>query len=471
MKNQYFSDEELFELYPELDEFEMFDDKLKVETLESEIKRNSRDYIRWVQQSLREGKLTDTQCKQVIEPYSEKSTEMRRIGGEKSKGLLPTKSDASLVHQQNLGNCPLPAVLSALVHVCPKQISHIIQEVRGKPVSTVVTKDRTGNLILNGPPKKVKPHRLFRIQFSDGDEKCVSDLLYFRNGQLLYGFSMDRTEWVPLIEKAYLLHRIGWAYEMMEDNVDVDVVMLDLVGPCLKLDLFKSEFFNISFNDEEDINEEDKKKLNDGQLCKVLKDAPKLATIATSKNRPKKAMRHHTYTVLMVTKSKEGKCLIHLREATRDSILTLTVKQFKADFDLVIQALAHMVCKGGDSCEQPRLNLTESELEHDRSCTIASTPTPDRFYKIKIGDTLFGIAAKAYSKEICKGAVTCARKINDAPYNKRFWTSAPASERKWFPNGRISFNPSFTKDVRAQASAKGKSPRGHSFATIYIQPL
>ncbi len=98
-------------------------------------------------------------------------------------------------------------------------------------------------------------------------------------------------------------------------------------------------------------------------------------------------------------------------------------------------------------------------------------PKPGQYYTIKFGDALFRVAQRAYGSRECKGSVHCAKKINNHPYNRRFWRPAPKSEKKWFPNGRISFNPRFTGDVKRQAISVVQVPSGRSFATIFIPYL
>ena len=92
-------------------------------------------------------------------------------------------------------------------------------------------------------------------------------------------------------------------------------------------------------------------------------------------------------------------------------------------------------------------------------------PTPGRFYQIKGGDTLFEVAKQAYTV----GTLEAAVRINSSRYNRRFWKAAPSSERKMFPDGRISFSPRFG-DVRVQVESVKAAPSGKSFALIWIPP-
>ena len=96
----------------------------------------------------------------------------------------------------------------------------------------------------------------------------------------------------------------------------------------------------------------------------------------------------------------------------------------------------------------------------------AAGPTPGRFYRIRKGDTLLEVAKRAYRD----GSMEAARRINDSRYNRRFCIAAPASERRMFPAGRISFTPRFTGDLRRQIASVKRAPAGKAFAMIWIPP-
>ena len=96
--------------------------------------------------------------------------------------------------------------------------------------------------------------------------------------------------------------------------------------------------------------------------------------------------------------------------------------------------------------------------------TPAPQPTPGRFYQIKWGDTLFGITQRAYGAS----SMEKVRLVNDSQYNRRFWRAAPVSERKMFPDGRISLSPRFAGDVRVQMESVNTASSGKSFAMIWI---
>src|SRR5262249_9739735 len=52
MKDRYFSEMDIFEMYPELDEYDISSSNLVDETWEAEVNRGSPLYTAWIQQSL-----------------------------------------------------------------------------------------------------------------------------------------------------------------------------------------------------------------------------------------------------------------------------------------------------------------------------------------------------------------------------------------------------------------------------------
>ncbi len=117
------------------------------------------------------------------------------------------------------------------------------------------------------------------------------------------------------------------------------------------------------------------------------------------------------------------------------------------------------------------------EFEVAGNFSTTTVPTPGRYYAIKRGDTLLGangIAARAYSHlgdmRDPQERLKAARRINDAPYNRRFH-NAQLTDNGVFPQGRISFSPAFSCDPAAQRTASGEAPGGRCFATILVPTL
>lgn len=94
-------------------------------------------------------------------------------------------------------------------------------------------------------------------------------------------------------------------------------------------------------------------------------------------------------------------------------------------------------------------------------------PTAGSFYRIRGGDTLVGVARRAYGKTT---AFWGAQYINFHPFNRRLWRTDKASRKLW-PKGRIAFNPLFEKNEDFQVTklaGVAEAPSGRSFGVIYI---
>jgi hypothetical protein len=95
---------------------------------------------------------------------------------------------------------------------------------------------------------------------------------------------------------------------------------------------------------------------------------------------------------------------------------------------------------------------------------VAVGPTPGKFYRIRYGDTLLGVAGQAFGVAAGEARLERARWINRSRYNDRF-RGEPTS---LFPEGLVSFNPRFAEDALIQASADGRCPSGHAYAILWI---
>ena len=95
------------------------------------------------------------------------------------------------------------------------------------------------------------------------------------------------------------------------------------------------------------------------------------------------------------------------------------------------------------------------------------TPASGLFYRIQSGDTLLGVARRAYSSARYYWG---SQWINFHPFNRRLWRTDLADARLW-PHGRISFSPRFSGDLDAQVTTRAGiagAPRGSSFGVIFI---
>ena len=100
------------------------------------------------------------------------------------------------------------------------------------------------------------------------------------------------------------------------------------------------------------------------------------------------------------------------------------------------------------------------------SAPSASAPIPGNYYRIRRGDTLFGIAGKAYSVRPGRARLEFARRINRHPLNRKYLRKQASS--KLFPEGLISFFPRYSCDVEVQTKSYTKPMGGRCYAVIWI---
>jgi hypothetical protein len=87
-------------------------------------------------------------------------------------------------------------------------------------------------------------------------------------------------------------------------------------------------------------------------------------------------------------------------------------------------------------------------------------------YQIRKGDTLLGVAGRAYGLSPGGERLGMAKVINADPLNARFHTAnIPSAELKMFGGPRISFSPRFGKP---DSQLDGRHTSGHDFAVIRI---
>lgn len=113
--------------------------------------------------------------------------------------------------------------------------------------------------------------------------------------------------------------------------------------------------------------------------------------------------------------------------------------------------------------EAPGPELPFAEYEQ-RPTTV---PTPGRFYAIQYGKGgLLTTASRAYRVEAGARRIWLAQQINNHSLNRKYW-ARPSNvfERRYFPDGIISFNPAFTC-----AAGQRRAKRGERmcFARIWI---
>lgn len=93
---------------------------------------------------------------------------------------------------------------------------------------------------------------------------------------------------------------------------------------------------------------------------------------------------------------------------------------------------------------------------------IAATPTPGMWYRVQRGDTLYGVAGKAYGVGAGGTRLERARWINQVRANQ--YGFDPTLTDNLLKGGRLSFNPKFSAD----AAEAIKGAPGSSYAVYYI---
>ncbi|MEM8808279.1 MAG: hypothetical protein AAGF01_19845 [Cyanobacteria bacterium P01_G01_bin.38] len=105
----------------------------------------------------------------------------------------------------------------------------------------------------------------------------------------------------------------------------------------------------------------------------------------------------------------------------------------------------------------------------DQEVTVATRPTPGRFYQIRSGDNLLKIAGIAYRVGSGARRLAFAKYINGHPLNHRYYVKSQKTFiKQHFPEGIISFFPKFSCDVDTLLKSSKKLPSGKCFAVIWI---
>ena len=103
----------------------------------------------------------------------------------------------------------------------------------------------------------------------------------------------------------------------------------------------------------------------------------------------------------------------------------------------------------------------------DESLIPTPVPTPGRYYQIRKGDNLLGVAGKAYAvKAGTQARLDFARKINRHPLNRKYLKEEKGNNL--FPEGQVSFLPGFSCDVPLQIAALQTAVKGNCFAVLWI---
>lgn len=106
-----------------------------------------------------------------------------------------------------------------------------------------------------------------------------------------------------------------------------------------------------------------------------------------------------------------------------------------------------------------------TEASDVSQAVIAPAPTPGAFYRVKKGDTLLGVAGKAFGLSSGSARTGKAKMINASQYNRVFARPSKSGyEKNVFGDTILSFSPRFALEPSAQEDGQ----KGSSYPVIWI---
>lgn len=217
------------------------------------------------------------------------------------------------VKQGAIFNCPLPALLAAMLHT--NTLSHYVsiteksQKVKSKyrDRSVYPSSNKTASL------EKDETQTLFEVQFP-GNKKTEVTNFFWSNAasEIEYGRSSAGALWVSIIEKAFVVLKAGASYETLSDANK---------GPSANDTV---EFVTGS------VHVDEPGKLSDPVLTTLLSNARTIPMIARRAN-PVNTFAH-SYAVLGISQGK-----VQLYDALQQKTTQPTLAKFKQDYDFVLR--------------------------------------------------------------------------------------------------------------------------------------
>ncbi|GJL61845.1 MAG: hypothetical protein NPIRA04_04990 [Nitrospirales bacterium] len=102
----------------------------------------------------------------------------------------------------------------------------------------------------------------------------------------------------------------------------------------------------------------------------------------------------------------------------------------------------------------------------EKQFLVSNVPVPGQFYTVqKKSSTLLTSVGKAYHVSAGAKRLKLAQKVNAHPLNRKYWVKPQSNfNKKFFPEGIISFNPIFTRTTESHLFVE----KGNNFAVIWI---
>jgi hypothetical protein len=268
------------------------------------------------------------------------------------------------IRQQQIANCPLPAIIAAIANACPAQIRGMFGE-RQRVVKSWFDDEKE--------TERFRTNRIIKIQFR-GTFVEVSPVLYVNAaGTPRFASTTDGAGWVSYIEKAYVVLRGHHIYENLDfqsaNPLTVHQFVTDLIGNYDKIELetivriikkkeVETRQGDVLKNVNADRNSapvfpEDLKfvdDLRDRQLERalevMLRQTARRATIATTPVHNEIHTRlnlvgEHTLAVLSYNDKRNR---VRLFDAMRGNELEIELDDFILAFDSIYQATEHQLC-------------------------------------------------------------------------------------------------------------------------------
>jgi hypothetical protein len=269
----------------------------------------------------------------------------RRVEGAKlaDRKIPPFKSKGPIwnsVRQQQLENCPLPAVLASICRIKKDAIRKIVDTAYFK-----ARHDWYSWMDGETPRKRFSGRNLLKIRFKHGWYVRASPLLYHwgNKNDLVFARCTDGSGWAAYIEKAYVMFRAQHTYEQMDASdssapVSVEQILYDFVGRYHKIQ------FILGKNGGPDVflNNSPGEARGNAQYSRTylrnfLKKCGQYPTIVTTWPRPNNLIGNHTY---VVTAFKNDR--VYLWEAMRNSKRSVRLRDFWDEIDTVYRSRSRL---------------------------------------------------------------------------------------------------------------------------------
>ena len=173
-------------------------------------------------------------------------------------------------------------------------------------------------------------------------------------------------------------------------------------------------------------------------------------------------------------------------KAARAALIGILRTKFKASSGLIARirlAGSHRILPPSGFGSDPELRKAVFEIYRSasggsvrprgtgRRPPVGARPEPGTYYRVRRGDSLLGIAGRAFGVGPGRARLNFARLINGHPANRRYHVAPKGSfATTYFPDGIVSLLPKFSCDTRALTRQPAAAGKGRCFALLFIPP-